>query len=134
MSDTKDKIKDRIDHAAESAKQATDAWSGIKDLQIDKNYIPPIKFHRAPDVFLEELKGQMQAVASYMQCLKDKRDGKAELTEVPASPWVGVRPVTAGERVTTSKLVNRRLLSPWAVSWMSLSLHVREIRLVGLTE
>ena len=33
--------------------------------------------------------------------------------------------VTAGLRSTTSKLVKSRLLSPWAVSWMSLSFQVR---------
>jgi hypothetical protein len=57
--------------------QATAAWNGLKDVQIDQQYIPPIRFHRAPDVLLEELKDQVHAVATYMQYLKD---GK---TEVP---------------------------------------------------
>jgi hypothetical protein len=67
-------------------RQANEAWARLKDLQIDKTYIPPIKFHRSSDVLLEELKGQMQAMAAYVQFLKDEQAGSASPTEVPASP------------------------------------------------
>src|SRR5205085_1683111 len=67
-------------------KQASDAWGGLKNAAIDPNYAPPIKFHRPPQVLLEELKGHVQAVAMYMQFLKDKQEGRSELTEVPTSP------------------------------------------------
>jgi len=56
------------------------------------------------------------------------------VTEVPATAWVGLTLVIAGLRSTTSKLVNRRLLSPCAVSWMSLSFHVRAKWLLVSTE
>src|SRR5436190_19752658 len=64
-------------------KQTTEAWSGLKDFHVDESYVSPIRFHRPTETLLVELKGQVQAVATYMQFLKDKKDGKSELTEVP---------------------------------------------------
>jgi len=67
-------------------KQATDAWDALKDAAIDPSYIPPVKFHRSPQVLLEELKGHIQVVAMYMQFLKDKQEGKPNPREVPQAP------------------------------------------------
>src|SRR6516225_3634413 len=58
----------------------------------------------------------------------------ASVTEVPATACVGLTLVTVGVRSTTSKLVNQRLLRPWAVSWISLSFHVREKLLLASGE
>ena len=63
----------------EARKQSSDAWAQLKDAQIDPSYIPPIKFHEPPDMLLSELKGQVQAVATYMHFAKDRT------TEVPAA-------------------------------------------------
>ncbi len=66
--------------------QALEAAEGLKDVEIDKSYLPPIRFHRSTDILLAELKGHVHAVAAYMQFLRDKRAGKAHPTEVPSAP------------------------------------------------
>ncbi len=58
---------------------AEEAWRGLRDAEIDRDYVPPTPFHRPPEVLLRELKGHVRALAAYMQFL---RDGK---TEVPAA-------------------------------------------------
>lgn len=63
--------------------QATDAWKALKDAQPDEHYIAPVKFHRATATLLAELKNHAEIVASYMQFLKDRRDGNPHPTEVP---------------------------------------------------
>ena len=67
-------------------RQALAADEGLADLEIDRSYLPPIRFHRPPEVLLEELKGHVHAVAAYMQFLRNKRSGNANPTEVPAAP------------------------------------------------
>jgi hypothetical protein len=48
------------------------------------------------------------------------------VTVEPAVPDVALKPVTAGARLTTSKSLYVKLLSPWVESWMSLSFHVSQ--------
>jgi hypothetical protein len=65
--------------------QATAAWNGLKEVQIDKEYTPPLRFHRPVETLFAELKGHVEAVAMYMQFLKDRKEGKQPPTEVPSS-------------------------------------------------
>jgi len=65
--------------------QSTAAWEGLKDLQIDRTYVLPLQFHRPVPVLLQELKGHVEAVAKYMQCLQDRDQKKSHPTEVPAA-------------------------------------------------
>ncbi|HVT29385.1 MAG TPA: hypothetical protein VHE81_15325 [Lacipirellulaceae bacterium] len=67
-------------------RQALEADEGLKKLKIDKNYVPPIRFHRPTDVLLAELKRHVHAVAAYMQFVRDKKEGKVHPTEVPSAP------------------------------------------------
>jgi hypothetical protein len=67
----------------EALKQATNAWEQLRDAQIDLGYVEPIKFHEPPATLLAELKDQVQAVATYMQFLKDKQQGRVPATAVP---------------------------------------------------
>jgi hypothetical protein len=53
---------------------------------------------------------------------------------VPAGALGALRLVTTGVRSTTSKSLKWRLLSPWRVSWMSLSSKVRAKLLLASTE
>lgn len=62
-----------------ASREAIDAWNGLRDIEIDASYVPPIRFHRPTNVLLAELKGQVRAVATYMQYLNNRA------TEVPAS-------------------------------------------------
>ena len=71
------------------------------------------------------------AVDKYQALIKLRPD---IVTEAPAPACVELTFVTLGPRSTTSKLVNSRLLSPWAVSWMSSSFHVRANSFATLTE
>ena len=66
--------------------QATAAYKEIETVELDKDYVPPIHFHRSPQVLLTELKEHTQAVAAYMAFLKDKQQGKTPATEVPKAP------------------------------------------------
>jgi hypothetical protein len=64
---------------------ATEAWAGLKGFEIDHAYTPPIRFHRPTETLLQELKGHVEAVATYMQFLKDRKTGKQRPTEVPSA-------------------------------------------------
>jgi len=66
-------------------RQAMQAYEGLKSVEIDKDYIAPIGFHRPPEVLLSELKAHSQAIAAYMQFLQDKQAGKTPPAEVPAA-------------------------------------------------
>jgi hypothetical protein len=65
--------------------QSEEAWNDLKGVEIDKNYVAPIQFHRPVEVLLKELKGHVEAVAKYMRCLKDRQEGNAPPMEVPAA-------------------------------------------------
>jgi hypothetical protein len=69
----------------EGLKQSLEAYEALKDLQIDKTYIPPIPFHRSPETLLEELKSHSQVVAAYMRFLHDRQEGNPHPAEVPKS-------------------------------------------------
>jgi hypothetical protein len=70
----------------QGCRQSLAADEGLKNVEIDRNYLPPIHFHRPTDVLLAELKGHVHAVAAYMQFLRDKQERKAHPTEVPSAP------------------------------------------------
>jgi hypothetical protein len=72
----------------EGYREAMDAWKGLKDAQIDSSYIAPLTFHRPAEVLLDELKGHSEAVATYMQYLKDKQEGTHEPSVVPKAKGV----------------------------------------------
>ncbi|MGH9340193.1 MAG: hypothetical protein ACRD1R_11555, partial [Acidobacteriota bacterium] len=63
--------------------QATAAWKALKNVQIDSAYTPPIQFHRPTRILLDELKGHVEAIAKYMQFLKDQQKGTKNPIEVP---------------------------------------------------
>jgi len=65
--------------------EAITAWEALKDVEIDKTYTPPIRFHLSTEELLQQLKGHVEAVAKYMQFLEDRQDRKEDLTEVPSS-------------------------------------------------
>lgn len=69
----------------QACEQALSAWDGLKDVEVDTGYTPPIRFHRPLETLLAELKGHVEAVATYMQVLKDRREGRKPSTEVPSA-------------------------------------------------
>jgi hypothetical protein len=89
----------------EGLRQATAAWDGLKSLDIDQSYTPPIRFHRPVTILLRELKGHVEAIAKYMQFLKDRQTGKQLPTEVPTAEG----PFEYYERI--------EYLTPGAVFW-----------------
>lgn len=66
--------------------QAMAAWNALKDVQVDTSYIAPVRFHRDTATLLAELKGHTEAVAMYMQYLRDRLDKKGIVAEVPKAP------------------------------------------------
>jgi hypothetical protein len=69
----------------QALEQSTAAWNGLKGFEIDRAYIPPLRLHRPVETLLQELKGHVEAVAKYMQFLKDRQMGKQLPTEVPGA-------------------------------------------------
>ena len=69
----------------QALEQATAAWNGLNGFEIDRGYTPPLRFHRPVETLLQELKGHVEAVAKYMQFLKDRQMGKQPPTEVPGA-------------------------------------------------
>ena len=63
--------------------QASEAYVGLKDIEVDRDYIPPVRFHRPAETLLAELKAHSRVVAVYMQFLADRRAGNSPPTEVP---------------------------------------------------
>ncbi len=63
--------------------QAQSAWKKLQRVQIDASYTPPLRFNRPVEVLLDELKGNVQAIATYMQVLKDRQRGREPRVEVP---------------------------------------------------
>ena len=71
-----------FDQALEQSKAA---WDGLASAALDRSYVPPIRFHRPVEILFQELKGHVEAVATYMQFLRGRQQGKTRLTEVPPS-------------------------------------------------
>jgi hypothetical protein len=67
----------------QALEQSAAAWKDLKDVQLDKSYNAPLRFHRPEETLLRELKGHVGAVALYMQFLKDRHDGKSSAAEIP---------------------------------------------------
>jgi len=69
----------------EAVRQSREAWNDLKGFEIDRSYVPPIRFHCPVETLLKELKGHVEVVAKYMQFLKDRKDGNPNPTVVPSA-------------------------------------------------
>lgn len=70
---------------SEAHEQSQRAWTGLRNVQIDRTYIPPLPLHREPGVLLDQLKAHVEAIAAYMQFLRQKEERQPQPLEVPRS-------------------------------------------------